>query len=50
MKYKFDDNTEIKATDDHPFYVNGKLKAPLEVGDIVENDDLKVIKVLMLIK
>ena len=45
VKYKFDDNTEIKATDDHPFYVNGKLKAPLEVGDIVENEDSKVIQV-----
>ena len=42
VKYKFDDNTEI-MTDDHPFYVNGK-KAPLEVGDIVENEDSKVIQ------
>ena len=46
VKYKFDDNTEIKATDDHPFYVNGELKAPLEVGDIVQNDDLNTIKVI----
>ena len=45
VKYKFDDNTEIKATDDHPFYVNGELKAPLEVGDIVQKDDLNTIKV-----
>ena len=40
--YKFNDNTEIEATDDHPFYVVGSgYKAPLSIGDIVLNDELQ---------
>ncbi len=46
VKYKFSDNTEIKATDDHPFYVGGIYKAPLEIGDEVLNDELNKIKVV----
>ena len=46
VKYKFDDNTEIEVTDDHPFYVNKNYKAPLEVGDEVLNDELNKIKVV----
>ena len=46
VKYKFSDNTEIKATDDHPFYVGGVYKAPLEIGDEVLNDELNKIKVV----
>jgi hypothetical protein len=46
VKYKFSDNTEIKATDDHPFYVGGVYKAPLEVGDEVLNDELNKINVV----
>ena len=46
VKYKFSDNTEIKATDDHPFYVGGDYKAPLEVGDEVLNDELNKINVV----
>jgi len=45
VKYKFDDNTEIKATDDHPFYTDGDYR-PLEVGDEVLNDELNKIKVV----
>ena len=45
VKYKFDDNTEITATDDHPFYVGGDYK-PLEVGDEVLTDELNKIKVV----
>ena len=46
VKYKFSDNTEIKATDDHPFYVGGVYKAPLEVGDEVLNDELNKVNVV----
>ena len=46
VRYKFSDNTEIMATDDHPFYVNDDYKAPLEVGDEVLNDELNKIKVV----
>ena len=46
VKYKFSDNTEIKATDDHPFYVGGDYKAPLEIGDEVLNDELNKINVV----
>ena len=46
VKYKFSDNTEIKATDDHPFYVGGDYKAPLEVGDEVLNDELNKVNVV----
>ena len=45
VRYKFDDNTEIKSTDDHPFYVGGEYR-PLKVGDEVLNDDLSKIKVV----
>ncbi len=45
VKYKFDNNTEIKSTDDHPFYVDGEYR-PLEVGDEVLNDELNKIKVI----
>ena len=45
VKYKFDDNTEIMATDDHPFYV-GENYRTLEVGDEVLNDELNKIKVV----
>ena len=42
ITYKFNDNTEIEATDDHPFYVVGSgYKAPLSIGDIVLNDELQ---------
>ena len=42
VTYKFNDNTEIEATDDHPFYVVGSgYKAPLSIGDIVLNDELQ---------
>jgi len=51
IKYKFDDNTEIIATDDHPFYVASDSHIdsdyrPLEVGDEVLNDELNKIKVV----
>ena len=46
VKYKFSDNTEIKATDDHPFYVGGDYKAPLETGDEVLNDELNKVSVI----
>jgi intein/homing endonuclease len=45
IKYKFDDNTEITATDDHPFYVDENYRT-LEVGDEVLNDELNKIKVV----
>ena len=45
VKYKFDDNTEIMSTDNHPFYVGGDYKV-LEVGDEVLNDELNKIKVV----
>lgn len=51
VKYKFDDNTEIKSTDDHPFYIASDSHIdsdyrPLEVGDEVLNDELNKIKVV----
>ena len=51
VKYKFDDNTEIIATDDHPFYVASDSYIDsdyrtLEVGDEVLNDELNKIKVV----
>ena len=46
VRYKFSDNTEIMATDDHPFYVNDDYKAPLEVGDEVLNDELNKLSVV----
>ena len=45
VKYKFDDNTEIMATDDHPFYVDENYRT-LDVGDEVLNDELNKIKVV----
>ena len=45
VKYKFDDNTEIMATDDHPFYVDENYRT-LEVGDEVLTDELNKIKVV----
>ena len=42
VTYKFNDNTKIEATDDHPFYVVGSgYKAPLSIGDVVLNDELQ---------
>jgi hypothetical protein len=51
VKYKFDDNTEIMATDDHPFFITSDSHIdsdyrPLEVGDEVLNDELNKIKVV----
>ena len=47
LEYKFDNNTIIKATDDHPFYVEGQgYKAPLELGDKVLTDDLNKIELM----
>jgi len=51
VKYKFDDNTEIMATDDHPFFITSDSHIdsdyrPLEVGDEVLNDELSKIKVV----
>jgi len=45
IKYKFSDNTEIIATDDHPFYVDENYRT-LEVGDEVLNDELNKVKVV----
>ena len=51
VKYKFDDNTEIMATDDHPFFITSDSHIdsdyrPLEVGDEVLTDELNKIKVV----
>ena len=47
VEYIFDNNTIIKATDDHPFYVEGQgYKAPLELGDKVLTDDLNKIELM----
>ena len=47
VTYKFNDNTIIEATDDHPFYVVGSgYKAPLTIGDVVLNDELQERKVV----
>ena len=47
LEYRFDNNTIIKATDDHPFYVEGQgYKAPLELGDKVLTDDLNKIELM----
>ena len=51
IKYKFSDNTEIIATDDHPFYIASDSYTdsdyrPLEMGDEVLNDELNKIKVV----
>jgi hypothetical protein len=49
--YKFDDNTKIEATDDHPFYIVGDSEVdsdyrPLAIGDVVLNDELQERKVV----
>jgi hypothetical protein len=46
VTYKFDDNTKIEATDDHPFYIVGDSEVdsdyrPLTIGDVVLNDELQ---------
>ena len=46
VTYKFNDNTKIEATDDHPFYIVGDSEVdsdyrPLSIGDIVLNDELQ---------
>ena len=41
----FSDNTEIMATDHHPFYVDENYRT-LEVGDEVLNDELNKVKVV----
>ena len=47
VEYIFDNNTIIKATDDHPFYVEGQgYKAPLELGDKVLTDDLNKLELM----
>jgi len=51
VKYKFEDNTEIMATDDHPFFITSDSHIdsdyrPLEVGDEVLTDELNKIKVV----
>jgi hypothetical protein len=51
VKYKFDDNTEIMATDDHPFFIASDSHIdsdyrPLEIGDEVLTDELNKIKVV----
>jgi hypothetical protein len=47
VTYKFDNNTKIKGTDNHPFYVVGEgYKAPLEIGDVVLNDELNKLKLV----
>ena len=51
VKYKFSDNTEIKATDDHPFFIASDSHIdsdyrPLEIGDEVLTDELNKIKVV----
>ena len=41
VKYKFDNNTIIETTDNHPFYVVDEgYKAPLQIGDVVLNDEM----------
>ena len=51
VEYKFDNNTIIKATDDHPFYIAGDSYTdsdyrPLELGDRVLTDDLNKIELM----
>jgi len=51
VKYKFDNNTEIMATDNHPFFIASDSHIdsdyrPLEIGDEVLNDELNKIKVV----
>ena len=51
VQYRFDDNTIIKATDDHPFYIAGDSYTdsdyrPLELGDKVLTDDLNKIELM----
>ena len=47
VKYKVNNNTIIEATDNHPLYVVDKgYKAPLEIGDVVFNDELNKLEVV----
>tara|TARA_B100001057_G_scaffold82991_1_gene78579 strand:- start:2690 stop:4954 length:2265 start_codon:yes stop_codon:yes gene_type:complete len=51
VTYKFNDNTKIEATDDHPFYIVGDSEVdsdyrPLTIGDVVLNDELQKIEVV----
>jgi hypothetical protein len=51
VEYRFDNNTIIKATDDHPFYIAGDSYTdsdyrPLELGDKVLTDDLGKIELM----
>jgi len=51
VKYKFDNNTEIMSTNNHPFFIASDSHIdsdyrPLEVGDEVLNDELNKIKVV----
>jgi hypothetical protein len=51
VTYKFNDNTKIEATDDHPFYIVGDSEVdsdyrPLTIGDVVLNDELQNIEVV----
>tara|TARA_Y100001973_G_scaffold82309_1_gene121624 strand:+ start:833 stop:2650 length:1818 start_codon:yes stop_codon:yes gene_type:complete len=51
VKYRFNNNTEIMATDNHPFFIASDSHIdsdyrPLEVGDEVLNDELNKIKVV----
>jgi len=50
VRYTFDDNTEIRATDNHPFYIVGDSEVdsdyrPLTIGDVVLNDGLNKVEV-----
>ena len=51
VTYKFDDNTKITATLDHPFFISGDSYVdsdyrPLKIGDKVKNDELNVLEVV----
>jgi len=51
IEYRFDNNTIIKATDDHPFYIASDSYTdsdyrPLELGDRVLTDDLNKIELM----
>ena len=51
VTYTFDDDSTIKATDDHPFYIVGDSEVdsdyrPLKIGDVVLTDELNKLKVV----
>ena len=51
VEYKFNNNTIIKATDDHPFYIASDSYTdsdfrPLELGDKVLTDDLNKLELM----